>query len=158
MAWTPGLSWTDVALLRGVGFAAAFSSLPWWDGRASWFLEEHELLRGVGAVIACPEAPFGPRLARRFEGHGNLPAVYRHQLRCAAAVGDGILIPMGFEFAANEDMATDMASDMASRAGASNGGSLQHNGSNLDLSAEIREANALCSELAPRKRRASPVE
>jgi starch synthase (maltosyl-transferring) len=149
LAWTPGLSWADVTQLRSVGFAAAFSSLPWWDGRASWFVEEHELLRGVGAVIACPEAPFGPRLARRFEGHGNLPAVYRHQLRCAAAVGDGILIPMGFEFAANEDMAKGNPRDMARRALAHNGGSLPHDGSNLDLSAEIREANALCSELAP---------
>jgi starch synthase (maltosyl-transferring) len=145
LAWTPGLSWPDVAPLRGVGFTAAFSSLPWWDGRAGWFVEEHALLRGVGAVIACPEAPFGPRLARRFEGHGNLPALYRHQLRCAAAVGDGILIPMGFEFGANEDMPRAMAR----RAAGQNGGSLLHNGSNLDLSAEVREANALCSELAP---------
>ena len=30
--WTPGLAWSDVAALRGVGFAAVFSSLPWWDG------------------------------------------------------------------------------------------------------------------------------
>jgi len=66
LAWTPGLVWRDVFQLKEVGFAAAFSSLPWWDGRASWFVEEHELLRTIGSIIACPEAPFGPRLARRF--------------------------------------------------------------------------------------------
>ncbi len=52
---------------------------------------------------------------------------------------------MGFEFAANEDMARDTPR----RASGQNGGSLRHNGSNLDLSAELREANALCDELAP---------
>ncbi len=141
LAWTPGVAWADIAQLRGVGFTAAFSSLPWWDGRASWLIDEHELLRGVGSVIACPEAPFGPRLARRFEGHGNLPAVYRHQLRCAAAIGDGILVPMGFEFAASEDM--------ESRARVYDGASLSHNGINLDLWKEIRDANALARQLAP---------
>ena len=141
LAWTPGLAWDDVADLRGAGFTAAFSSLPWWDGRSSWFIDEHELLRGIGSVIACPEAPFAPRLARRFEGHGDLPAVYRHQLRCAAAVGEGILIPMGFEYAANEDM------EFSARGG--NGASRLHNGGNLDLSEEIRKANALCGRLAP---------
>ena len=58
LAWTPGLNWHEIAGLRGSGFDAAFSSLPWWDGRASWFVEEHELLRGIGSIIACPEAPF----------------------------------------------------------------------------------------------------
>ena len=47
----------------------AFSSVAWWDGRAPWFVEEHELLRGIGAVIGSPEAPFGPRLARRLQDH-----------------------------------------------------------------------------------------
>ncbi len=67
LAWTPGLKWDEVAALRGAGFAGAFSSLPWWDGRAGWFVDEHELLRGIGSVIACAEAPFGPRLAKRFQ-------------------------------------------------------------------------------------------
>jgi starch synthase (maltosyl-transferring) len=50
LAWTPGISWSDLAQLRGVGFTAAFSSLPWWDGRSGWLVEEHELLRSIGAV------------------------------------------------------------------------------------------------------------
>ena len=101
LAWTPGLLGDAIAALRGLGFDAAFSSAPWWDGRASWFVEEHELLRGIGAVIACPEAPFGPRLAQtHLTTLAALRATYRHMLRRAAATGNGLMVPMGFEFAA----------------------------------------------------------
>jgi starch synthase (maltosyl-transferring) len=139
LAWTPGLDWQALASLRAAGFAAAFSSLAWWDRRAAWFVEEHDLLRDIGTIIACPEAPFGPRLARRFEGATDLPAVYRHMLRCAAATGDGLMVPMGFEFAAGEDMngqppLSKAISEIA-------------NG-NIDLSADIRDANALNDRLA----------
>jgi len=140
LAWTPGLKWDAIAALRGVGFAGAFSSLPWWDGRAGWFVEEHELLRGIGSVIACAEAPFGPRLAKRFEDGINLAPAYRHVLRCAAATGDGLMVPMGFEFASSEDL--------NDRPPASNGFALPQDGSNIDLSAEIKEANALSDRLA----------
>jgi len=140
LAWTPGLDWPAVAALRGLGFSAAFSSLPWWDGRASWFVEEHELLRGIGSVIACPEAPFGPRVARRYGESPNLPPIYRHLLRCAAATGNGIMVPMGFEFAASEDM--------DGRPPASNGVAVLQEASNIDLSDEVRDANVLSGQLA----------
>ena len=140
LAWTPGLKWEDAAALRGVGFAGAFSSLPWWDGRASWFVEEHELLRGIGSVIACVEAPFESRLARRFKGTSDLPLIYRHVLRCAAATGSGLIVPMGFEFASSEDL--------EARPPASNGFALPQWGSNIDLSADVKEANALSSQMA----------
>jgi starch synthase (maltosyl-transferring) len=101
LAWTPGLDWQAIAALREVGFDAAFSSVAWWDGRASWFIEEHELLRGFGSVIGCPEVPYGPRLASRI----RYPATeYRHLLRRAVVTGDGIMIPMGLEFGATADM------------------------------------------------------
>jgi starch synthase (maltosyl-transferring) len=139
LAWTPGLDWHAIAALRAAGFAASFSSLPWWDRRAAWFAEEHELLRDIGAIIACPEAPFGPRLARRFENAADLPAVYRHMLRCAAATGDGLLVPMGFEFAASEDMNGRPPPGKALS---------EIPSGNIDLSADIREANALSERLA----------
>jgi starch synthase (maltosyl-transferring) len=140
LAWTPGLTWQDVANLRETGFAGSFSSLAWWDGRAGWFVEEHELLRSIGSVIACPEAPFGPRLARRFENRANAPATYRHMLRCAAATGDGLMVPMGFEYAASEDMESRQPTGNAVAALAAGG--------NIDLAEEIREANALSDRLA----------
>ncbi len=104
LAWTPGLDWRAIADFENAGFAAAFSSLPWWDGRGAWFVEEHALLRRLGSVISAPEAPFGPRLARRLEDTGNPLARYRHVLRRAAATGNGMLVPMGFESACGEDM------------------------------------------------------
>jgi starch synthase (maltosyl-transferring) len=140
LAWTPGLDWPDIAGLRGVGFDAAFSSAAWWDGRASWFVEEHELLRGIGSVIGCPEAPFGIRLSRRpetFAGH-RLP--YRHMLLRAAATGDGLIVPMGYEFAADRDMDRrgGTPDDLAgAKANCSSG-----------VVADIREANALADQLA----------
>jgi starch synthase (maltosyl-transferring) len=141
LAWTPGLGWSDIVGLRGIGFTAAFSSLPWWDGRASWFVEEHELLRDIGVVIACPETPFGPRLARRFENSENLPAIYRRQLRCAAATGNGLMVPMGFEFVINQDMEDHPA--------VNNGFSVLPDASNSDVTMDICEANALSDQLVP---------
>jgi starch synthase (maltosyl-transferring) len=138
LAWTPGLDWHAVSALRTAGFAASFSSLPWWDRRAAWFAEEHELLRDIGAIISCPEAPFGQRLARRFENAADLPAVYRHMLRCAASTGDGLLVPMGFEFAASEDMNGRPPPGKAL---------CEIPTGNIDLSADIREANALNNRL-----------
>jgi starch synthase (maltosyl-transferring) len=120
---------------RGV-FVAALG-----DGRASWFVEEHELLRTIGPIIACPEAPFSPRLARRFEHAPDLSLVYRHWLRCAAATGDGLLVPMGFEFAAAEDMDDRQTANAFATNGAAR---------NLDMTAAIREANALSEQLKKR--------
>jgi starch synthase (maltosyl-transferring) len=139
LAWTPGLSWPQIAALRGTGFHGAFSSLPWWDGRASWLVEEHALLRGLGAVICSPEAPFGTRLARRFGDVAEPIVLYRHMARRAAALGDGLLVPMGFEYAATDDMDARQASISEARP--------TPLGGNLDVSSEVREANALCEEL-----------
>ena len=139
VAWTPGLNWSDITALQGIGFDGAFSSAPWWDGRANWFVEEHELLRGLGAVIASPEAPFGPQLARRLGQVENPVPLYRHMLQRAAAIGDGIIVPMGFEYAAADDMDArqeSIADALSARPS-----------SNADLSEEIREANALSAEL-----------
>ena len=138
LAWTPGLDWPAIAGLRGLGFDAAFSSTPWWDGRASWFVEEHELLRGIGAVISCPEAPFGPRLARRFETSPALRAAYRHNLFRAVATGDGLMVPIGFEFATVDEMdRRGGAPDDLATANCKSG-----------FAADIREANALTEQLA----------
>jgi starch synthase (maltosyl-transferring) len=136
LAWTPGLDWQAISALRGVGFDAAFSSVAWWDGRANWFINEHDLLRGIGAIIGCAEAPYGPRLARRLQNVSNPVSAYRHFLRRAAATSDGTMVPMGFEFAATVDM--ERQSHVVSLAGETN----------ADLATQIREANALTAELA----------
>jgi starch synthase (maltosyl-transferring) len=58
---TRGATASEVAALEGVGFDAAFSSLAWWDGSASWFYEEDARLRRVArdviAVATRDDAP-----------------------------------------------------------------------------------------------------
>jgi starch synthase (maltosyl-transferring) len=100
LAFTPGMVWTDIEALTAARFDGVFSSLPWWDRRAGWFTEELNLLRRVGSVIACPEAPFGPRLITRLVPGDDIAAAYRQALDIAAATGDCLMLPMGFEYAA----------------------------------------------------------
>ncbi|HYD05780.1 MAG TPA: alpha-1,4-glucan--maltose-1-phosphate maltosyltransferase, partial [Reyranella sp.] len=102
-AWTPGIDWPRLKLLANLGLDGVFASTPWWDGRASWYVEEHELLRRIGPLIAPVEAPFGPRLAQRVRGSDRLP-FYQHALKLAAATSDGLLVPLGFEFMADHPL------------------------------------------------------
>ena len=139
LAWTPGLDWRAIARLRGVGFDAAFSSVAWWDGRADWIVEEHELLRGIGSVIGCAEAPYGPRLVQRLQNSSDRRGAYRHLLRRAAAISHGTMMPMGAEFAATTDM---------KRQGGDEERLVAPENCSAGLAAEIRDANALTTKLA----------
>jgi starch synthase (maltosyl-transferring) len=97
LAWTPGVDWPHLEQLVGIGLDGVFASTPWWDGRASWYAEEHEFLRRIGPIIAPVETPFGPRLAQRAQGVERR-RLYEQQLTLAAATADGLLMPMGFEY------------------------------------------------------------
>src|SRR5690606_14545114 len=87
-AWTPGLSPHKVSDLAPAGFDAVYSSLPCWNLRDTWYVDEHERLRAVASVIA----PVG---ALR---DTDLPAPGREALlrlmACAQALGEGLLVPM----------------------------------------------------------------
>jgi starch synthase (maltosyl-transferring) len=100
LGWTPGVPWRHIADLADAGLDAVFTSLPWWDGRASWYAEEHEVLRRAGRVVAPVEAPFGGRLANRAQTERQVLLLYRQVLQVAAATADGFLMPMGFEYMA----------------------------------------------------------
>ncbi|HUH58647.1 MAG TPA: alpha-1,4-glucan--maltose-1-phosphate maltosyltransferase [Candidimonas sp.] len=96
LAWTPGLSPDQLRRLSGAGFEASFLSLPWWDYRSSWLVEEHDRLRALGHIIspvADPDEPMrdiaGQRVAEMTQD--------RRRLRAAAFAGNGVLMPMGFE-------------------------------------------------------------
>jgi starch synthase (maltosyl-transferring) len=138
LAWTPGLNWSQMETLAGADFAGVFSSLPWWDRRASWFVEELAILRQVAPIIACPEAPFGPRLANRIGWSEDVATAYRQALRLAVAIGNGLLIPMGFEFASRQQM--DGRSTPGDLATALDSG--------IDLSEDIGTANALIDRIS----------
>ncbi|HZQ59932.1 MAG TPA: alpha-1,4-glucan--maltose-1-phosphate maltosyltransferase [Casimicrobiaceae bacterium] len=88
LAWTPGLSRSERRALIGVGFDACFCSLPWWDYRAPWLVEELEDLRHIGAVIA-------PIPARVGGDHERDRRALRRALGFARACTDGLLLEPG---------------------------------------------------------------
>ncbi|MBB3660122.1 starch synthase (maltosyl-transferring) [Rhizobium sp. BK650] len=100
LAYTPGTAFALRNGLRDCGLDATFISLAWWDLRESWMLEEYRLQRLLGPQIAFPEPPFGKRLAHGTESREIRERRSRRALRLAAEIGDGILVPMGFEFGA----------------------------------------------------------
>jgi starch synthase (maltosyl-transferring) len=140
LAWTPGLRWPQIATLEGAGFDGVFSSAAWWDGRASWFMSENEVLRRVAPVIACPEAPFDARLAARLAPTDDLARAYRFRLRLAAATGSGLMVPMGFEFAA--------ARRMDSRRSGPEDLEEERLGRGFDLEPDVCATNALVDRIA----------
>ncbi|PLZ00999.1 DUF3416 domain-containing protein [Burkholderia sp. WAC0059] len=141
LAATPGLARDEIARLEGAGFDATFSSLRWWDFASSWLVEEHDVLRRVGSPVAFPEAPYGTRLVRDFDGAADphtVRAGYRRLMRAAAALGTGWLVPMGFEYGIGEAVSPASGSaaayaDAKARAP-------------FDLSADIAACNALQRE------------
>lgn len=97
LAWTPG---TDFALRRELAneFEGCFSSFAWWDLEERWLLEEYDLQRAYGFQIAFPEAPFGKRIAHGIDSVEIRVRRARQRLWLAARLGQGLLVPMGFEF------------------------------------------------------------
>lgn len=100
LAWTPGCTAAQIEALADCGFDATFSSGAWWDYRSRWLAEDHERLGRIAPPIAFPDSPDEALLARVA---GNVDAaarkrVYLRALGLAAATGNGILVPMGFEY------------------------------------------------------------
>ncbi|MFC6522430.1 maltotransferase domain-containing protein [Undibacterium arcticum] len=135
MVWSCGCTPTQIAALEGCGFDASFSSAPWWDFKAAWFAEEQTRLMRLAPPIAFPECPAGPRLAQHFVADG-LESRRRLALRAlqfAAAIGNGLLVPMGFEYGSSTLAVSEGRDD------------IDFDGlqavSGIDLTAEIAEAN-----------------
>ncbi len=128
-AWTPGL-WPDhVAALADAGFDASYDSLPWWDYREAWLLDEHARLAPLGAVIAPIADPQSTAAAE--------PAELLRALRAGAELAEGILLPM--------------AADPGTSAGAAFASAI--NKANLSLARRvpgpIRELRRLTGDTAP---------
>jgi len=142
LGWTPGLNWGRHSELESSGLDAVFASTPWWDARAPWFVEEHNRLRQIApSVIGIAEAPFEERLAVRLSRRriSDVRAGYLNALRLAAATGDGLFVPMGFEFASRGRLhpergtAADFARDRENAP--------------LDLGADIGAANGFAARV-----------
>jgi starch synthase (maltosyl-transferring) len=94
LAWTVDVqvspSWSEL------GFDGVFASIANAADR-----ECVAALRRIAPVIATPETPFGTRLA---PAGGATPAIYRRSLALASALGDGLLVSIGFEYAASRPL------------------------------------------------------
>ena len=143
LAGVPGHARDALVQLEGAGFDAVFSSVRWWDLRAPWFVDEHRLLRRIGAPIAFPDAFDGPRLADEWPGASDdlVVRAYRRALWTAAAVGTGWLVPMGFDRGVTVPLMARDADAARYRAAFER--------ARFDLSGTIADANAW--------RRATPV-
>ena len=133
LAWTPGIARDRLSAFAGIGLDGVFASTPWWDGKAAWYVEEHEALRRIAPIIALAEAPFGERIAERGIAQS------RRTLAIAAATGDGLMMPMGFEFLSRRRMDPRFAGPQdLPEAGGNPAG---------ELAPAIVEANALVDRL-----------
>ncbi len=143
LAWTPGLDAATVAGLAACGFNRSVGSTPWWDGRASWLAREYEDRRLSLPCIGLVEDPAGPRVAARLGGAD--PAARRRAmesaLALAATTGAGLLMPMGFEHAAQRplDVTTDREADWA----------WQPEGTDVQIAEAIIAAIRLMRDCAP---------
>jgi starch synthase (maltosyl-transferring) len=80
--------WERMLQLKGCGFDYVLGSLPWWDYRQSWFVEEHALLNRIAPVMSQVGS-----------WHKMSPA--RTRARCtrlalAACTGAGLVLPAAF--------------------------------------------------------------
>lgn len=86
--WTPGLAWSRYSELGDAGLSAVFASTCWWDGRAAWFVEEHEMLRRIAPVLGVAAVPFEMNAV-------SSPKAIDRALMLAAATSDGLFVPQG---------------------------------------------------------------
>lgn len=100
LGWTPGLPWPVLSGLAGTGLDSVFASLPWWDGRASWFVAEHEILCRIAPVIGMAAAPSEEGAVSHATGQS------RHNLEVAAATSAGLLVSAEADEQSDDDLAS----------------------------------------------------
>ena len=130
--WSCGCTPAQIAAFEQCDFDAGFSSVPWWDFKAPWFMDEQAHLSKLGSSIAFPASPDGAGW-HNFSEVQALPARRSRMVRAlnfSAAVGCGLLIPMGFEYGINATV-KNYADFVAQRL--ANG---------IDLTNDIARANA----------------
>lgn len=135
LAWTPGCTPVQIDALAGCGFDATFSSGAWWDYKSRWLADEQERLARIAPPIAFPDSP-DEALLGRLSGNEELAArrqLYRRALRLAASIGNGMLMPAGFEYG--------VSGLAASVAGRQPEWQAVQNNAAFDLTEDIAQAN-----------------
>jgi starch synthase (maltosyl-transferring) len=94
-AWTPGLDWSRHSELADAGVDGAFASTAWWDGAASWYVEELDSLVRMGPVCG---------VVADSRGSSADIAARRRALQLATATCDGLFLAEGFETGIEDDI------------------------------------------------------
>jgi starch synthase (maltosyl-transferring) len=149
LAYTPGTDFALRSALADAGFDGCFSSFAWWNLRERWLLDEDAVQRDLGLQIAFPEAPFSRRIAHGTESAEVLERRARRALELACFVGDGLLLPMGFEFGASVPLDPLRG----------NGGGLRvlADSGLFDLTSAVRDANGRLARSGAEARPRSPL-
>jgi len=83
-----GLARHELQALAGAGFDYCLSSLPWWDFRSPWLVEEYASASSAGRILS------------RIDAEGKLPPAdcgeRRTRLAVAAIAGSGFWMSLGF--------------------------------------------------------------
>ncbi len=143
LAWTPGCTHRQLDDMVGCGFDGVFSSGAWWDFRAPWYFREYDKLAAIAPVLAFPEDPFGPRLAR-IHGFRDKQARRLGALRAlhfATVSGAGWLMTMGFEFGLIDTLSIANRTGAANRLTTPQGYVQACADAEFDLSNDVLEAN-----------------
>ena len=96
LAWTPGTTPEQAEALSGAGFNAVFSSLPWWDMRAPWLVDEHNRLGKTAPVLAPVLDPDDESPYSGYQGDRARKEL-TSRLWAGVLSGEGIMLPMGAE-------------------------------------------------------------
>jgi starch synthase (maltosyl-transferring) len=142
LGYAPDAGPSELQALERTGLDAVLGFL---GGRGAVLFREREAGAGT-ALIAAPELPFGRRLAAEHLDGTLRERAAMQALRLSAGLGDGILVPMGFEHAARRslDPRGGSPAEIGRLAAAGEG----------PLVATLREVNAfLASDAAPRMAR-----
>jgi starch synthase (maltosyl-transferring) len=110
IAHTPGLSRDERAAIKRCGFDYTVSSLAWWDGRSSWLFEELDELERIAPFLSLVE-----------EDNKTPPTrleCRRTRLGLAALMGQGLIMPQGFETAPGDEEGESELSRCVKRANA----------------------------------------
>jgi starch synthase (maltosyl-transferring) len=94
---TLGCRLDQAQALQGSGFDFLFNSVKWWNGDASWVLDQHAAYKPVAPSIAFAESHDTERLA---SVHPGTEAVQKGKYAFAAFFSQGLLMTAGFEYGA----------------------------------------------------------